>query len=298
MRVGQPVVVRRQEQTELRRALPIHAQYLPAVLQRGHCCAGGEVEQEQFPFIGVAAVVATRTYGEQGEGGMEGEGMHGVAGTHQVSAVESVPFVDADPVAGPSGVGGRVAAPEQGPYVPADGDRLWGLVDDGHARPADTGEGSVAEHASDEWRRGHTASLPGAVVEGPRSSVLGGGRRQLMVTAAGGVHHRISLASVRVVGAREGACQGPCQEAWRGPIWRLGRGVVEWSGCLELVSSAALPARNRIPCGDTRLFTQKSQAGKSGGELLIESVSPERETRKRKPGKRNPLRPGIGHERV
>lgn len=82
------------------------------------------MEQEQFPFVGVAAVVATRTYGEQGEGGMEGEGMHGVAGTHQVSAVESVQFVDADPVAGPSGVGGRVAAPEQGPQVPADGDCL------------------------------------------------------------------------------------------------------------------------------------------------------------------------------
>ncbi|MFF4435302.1 hypothetical protein ACFYZ4_39860, partial [Streptomyces sp. NPDC001513] len=40
------------------------------------------------------------------------------------------------------------------------------------------------------------------------------------------------------------------------------------------------PHKDSFSSGDTRLFIRESKPGKSGGELLIESESPERESAK------------------
>ncbi|MFE7187750.1 transposase, partial [Streptomyces erythrochromogenes] len=87
--------------------------------------------------------------------------------------------------------------------------------------------------------------------------------------------------------------RGACGFAWGTTSSRTGWGGVltpPGHGCrVEQLPGAetlgSSPHMDSLSSGDTRLFIRESKPGKSGGKLLIESEPPERETRKRKPGK-------------
>lgn len=135
-----PVVTRRQDQTKCRLAAPFHAEHLPRVLQGGHHVAGVQVDQQQLTFERVAAVVAPRTNGQQGENGVEGESPNGVPRPRHVPTPQPVLLIDTDPVPRPSGVRSATATPLDMSEVPTHSDRPRPLVNDGQSGFSDLGE--------------------------------------------------------------------------------------------------------------------------------------------------------------
>ncbi len=98
-------------------------------------------------------------------------------------------------------------------------------------------------------------------------------------------------AATRIAGCHRRLLTTGSARWWRGQGWGWG-GVLTppGHGCrVEQLPGAetlgSSPHKDSFSSGDTRLFIRESKPGKFGGELLIESEPPERETRKRKPGK-------------
>jgi hypothetical protein len=78
-----------------------------------------------------------------------------------VPTPQPVLLIDTDPVPRPSGVRGPAPTPLEMPEIPTHSDRPRALISDGESRFSDLGEWTVAEHASDYRRKGHTGFLPG-----------------------------------------------------------------------------------------------------------------------------------------